>query len=155
MSETVNKRRRLRYKTNSRLRKRILQRQAVYRHLNGDEIRAKLRAISRRPADRFDRAKREAKRRGLSFSLSLETFKILISRKCVYCGSTELCQTGSGLDRVDNKQGYAKSNVVSCCTVCNSVKNTHFTHDEMLILGKTIAKIRLKRHEQRKHQFRL
>jgi len=31
--------------------------------------------------------------------------------------------TYTGIDRVDNKKGYVVDNVVSCCTICNRVKN--------------------------------
>jgi hypothetical protein len=54
-------------------------------------------------------------------------------------------QTGVGLDRLDNARGYDADNVVSCCTTCNVVRGNRFTPDEMMLLGRTIRKIRMAR----------
>ena len=76
--------------------------------------------------------KRTAKKRKLSFELSLEVFLHLIEMPCRYCGNppsnkkTSKRHFGSalysGLDRVDNTKGYIEGNVVSCCKICNLAK---------------------------------
>jgi hypothetical protein len=76
--------------------------------------------------------KRHAKARGLVFELDIDTFKETISAKCHYCGAppsnvkkTKNEKQGfrySGIDRVDPKIGYVKSNVVPCCKDCNIAK---------------------------------
>jgi hypothetical protein len=81
------------------------------------------------------RYKRSAKNKGLSFELSDEDLENLFKGKCNYCGQSEtnICKglgktSGDysyvGLDRVDPVLGYTKENVVSCCWLCNTMKNT-------------------------------
>lgn len=57
---------------------------------------------------------------------------------CVYCGDDKRI----GLDRVCNNKSHDIENVVPCCYECNVARNNNFTHDEMKIIGKTIAKIK-------------
>lgn len=75
--------------------------------------------------------KYSAKERGFDFSLSRETFERLTTLNCAYCGK-EPCQFQTrfsdfkynGIDRVDNTLGYTEDNCVTCCKVCNSMKDT-------------------------------
>lgn len=70
--------------------------------------------------------------RKLEFSLSFEDFIYLVLQPCFYCREVETnsyshrCFNFSfkynGLDRVDNRLGYTKSNVVPCCIKCNKAK---------------------------------
>jgi hypothetical protein len=62
----------------------------------------------------------------------------ILYKECVYCGTTN----NIGCDRIDNNIGHIKTNVLPCCYICNTVRNNHFTVDEMKILGKTIKEIR-------------
>lgn len=78
--------------------------------------------------------KKGAKLRGLFFDLSLEEVVELTQQNCHYCGilpsnSTKAINAhgGSqilwnGIDRVNNKEGYIKQNVVPCCKQCNFAK---------------------------------
>ena len=76
--------------------------------------------------------KRNAANRGLTFTLTLDFFRYITSRACVYCGGSpaqlarKKAETGvytyNGLDRVDNSQGYEPGNVVPCCKTCNFMK---------------------------------
>lgn len=63
--------------------------------------------------------------------------------KCYYCGDTHRL----GLDRIDNSKGHTKDNVVICCYDCNVARSNNFSYEEMLILGKTIRKIKSKRNK--------
>jgi hypothetical protein len=77
---------------------------------------------------------RAAKYRGVSWGLSVDDFRKLTSSRCGYCGAlSSLKTTGhatygtyiyNGIDRVDNKKGYAIDNVVACCETCNKAKRT-------------------------------
>lgn len=79
--------------------------------------------------------KSNAKRRGLELTLTVNDFKELIYKSCVYCGAaaSNLIKPRraqrrkpvkyNGLDRVDNSLGYTKENVVTCCGACNIAKN--------------------------------
>lgn len=65
----------------------------------------------------------------------------IMTKPCIYCGDTNRV----GCDRIDNSKGHTKNNVVPCCFDCNCARNDNFSHDEMLELGKAIAKIKQKR----------
>ena len=65
----------------------------------------------------------------------------IMTKPCVYCGDTKRI----GADRIDNEQGHIIGNVVPCCYECNCARNVNFTHEEMLILGETIKKIKSNR----------
>jgi len=75
-----------------------------------------------------------AKKRNIAFELSKEEFFEIVSKKCFYCGlephnlkkgfNNHGDFTYSGIDRIDNKKGYIKGNVVPCCSICNHAKNT-------------------------------
>jgi 5-methylcytosine-specific restriction endonuclease McrA len=49
------------------------------------------------------------------------------------------------LDRKDNKRGYNLDNLCVCCSFCNMIKKDWLTYEEMLLLGKGLKEIRLKR----------
>ena len=46
-----------------------------------------------------------------------------------------------GLDRIDSSGPYTVSNVVVCCLVCNRIKSSIFSHDEMRRIGRAIGEI--------------
>lgn len=86
--------------------------------------------------------KRTAERRNLIYELTTEEFSDLITGDCFYCGQKEtqiargLGETSgdffyTGIDRIDSNLGYTKDNCVSCCWMCNSMKNKH-TKDNFL-----------------------
>lgn len=83
------------------------------------------------------------KKKGLSFDLTIEWYKENIEGKsCYYCGDSE---SSIGCDRIDNLQGHTKLNVVPCCKLCNVTRMNNFTHDEMIILGRTIKQLKKSR----------
>jgi hypothetical protein len=73
-----------------------------------------------------------AKNKGLVWKLTDEDFYILNKQNCHYCGippntvrkADGTKYTYNGVDRVDNTKGYIEGNIVPCCKVCNSAKNT-------------------------------
>lgn len=72
--------------------------------------------------------KKGAKSRGLKFEITLKDFSDFKGVKCHYCGDVfeEI-----GIDRVDNKLGYVKGNMESCCPICNRMKHA-FTKKEFV-----------------------
>jgi len=92
-----------------------------------------------------------AKKRGFSFKVNLELFKKMIFQNCFYCGISperrvnftrdaypvkqERYDAGwiqyNGLDRLDPNKGYAKKNLVTCCTFCNVAKSNMNVEDFM------------------------
>lgn len=83
-------------------------------------------------------------RRGLAttWALTVEEYKSLSVSDCFYCGLSPssmpylgyLRKAGvkrSGIDRVDNYNGYSIENCVPCCAACNREKGTR-TQEEFL-----------------------
>lgn len=78
-----------------------------------------------------------APRRGYSFNLDYEWFKLEIVKNCHYCNSVpqntkvhkqsygDLILLYNGLDRVNNDIGYEPENCVPCCRSCNIAKHTY------------------------------
>ena len=64
--------------------------------------------------------------------------KNISNKPCIYCGDTNRV----GCDRIDNSKGHTKDNVVPCCYDCNCARNNNFSYEEMLIIGKTIKKVK-------------
>lgn len=92
-------------------------------------------AINRLAAYRkFDKLK------GLEFNLTQEDLLNIEEKSCNYCGFPS-----TGYDRIDNKIGHVKSNIIPCCSECNVARNDNFSVEEMKIIGKTIRQIKLTR----------
>lgn len=63
--------------------------------------------------------KKDAKKRGINFTLELHDIEGFWQKPCAYCGEKlELVS----IDRVDNSIGYVYGNVVPCCRWCNYTK---------------------------------
>jgi len=72
----------------------------------------------------------DAPKRGLSFNLNFDEFNTLVVSKCYYCDYSKDSET-NGIDRVDNSLGYETNNCVSCCKICNRMKN--FLHPKFFV----------------------
>ena len=82
----------------------------------------------------YSEYKRNAKKRGLEFSLTEGEFKELTQENCIYCGEIPAQAIGkcrencngvfvyNGVDRLQNDKGYTVSNCVACCGRCNRMK---------------------------------
>lgn len=85
-----------------------------------------------------------ARKRNLSFDLTIKEFKELIGKPCRYCGeihsnekkdiawktkeSYAISDTAlkyNGIDRLDSSLGYKSFNCVPCCSVCNKMKSDY------------------------------
>ena len=84
----------------------------------------------------LSRYQRGARQRGLSFTLSEDSFLSMLRLPCHYCGSApenryqsspRINPDGerfSGVDRIRNDLGYEEGNCVPCCFTCNRAKST-------------------------------
>lgn len=82
------------------------------------------------------------KKKSLKFDLDREWLReFIIDKPCIYCGDLD----NVGCDRVDNKLGHTKDNVVPACYICNTVRNNLFSVEEMRRIGKLIADIKKRR----------
>jgi hypothetical protein len=71
----------------------------------------------------YSNYQRTANLKNLDFDISFEDFCVLVINPCHYCG--EVQERGfNGIDRKDQAVGYNMDNGVSCCSVCNYMKNT-------------------------------
>lgn len=67
---------------------------------------------------------RNAMTRKLLFTLSQSDVEKLVIQPCYYCGFYSEHKF-VGIDRIDNNKGYILDNCVSCCKMCNMMKNTN------------------------------
>ena len=72
-----------------------------------------------------------ARKRNLTFELTLEQVELLTQSDCRYCGVKPAHRDSvvykvhsplNGIDRKDGSKGYTIDNVVTCCTTCNRMK---------------------------------
>ena len=79
----------------------------------------------------FKRYVASAKKRNKPFFLTKHFFKALINSPCAYCFSNKSL---SGIDRIENEQGYTYDNCLPCCKICNRAKHTlkYFEFDEWM-----------------------
>jgi hypothetical protein len=66
--------------------------------------------------------KYNAKKRNISFKISIEEFQTFWQKPCRYCGDQ---LDTVGIDRADNNIGYELDNLRPCCTVCNRMKSNY------------------------------
>lgn len=66
---------------------------------------------------------KEAVKRGLDFQISREEVDTLILHPCHYCSNVDEEKKFNGIDRIDSNIGYYTDNCVSCCKMCNYLKN--------------------------------
>lgn len=74
---------------------------------------------------RYDHYKHNAKIRKLCFDLSIDEFKDITSKPCIYCGEFSVYFNNigiNGIDRTNSSIGYTLKNVVPCCEMCNRMK---------------------------------
>lgn len=91
---------------------------------------------------RYRRGKARAKKRNIPWTLSLDEYvKIVFEARCEYC-EEKLPETGFGLDRKNDSQGYHPENVVPCCTECNLAKHKHYTYGEMKVVAQVVKALR-------------
>lgn len=59
--------------------------------------------------------------RNYKVNLTREEIKEYLVKPCYYCN----CKNCMGIDRLDSKKDYSKDNCVSCCAICNRMKNKY------------------------------
>jgi 5-methylcytosine-specific restriction endonuclease McrA len=103
------------------------------------------------------------KRDDIIVELTFEEFlEIIKNINCHYCGEKLIYEEYSRvwgktnsrahqLDRKDNKLGYTKDNVVTCCWECNRLKSDRFTYEEFMQLSPVLNKIQNERKRKENH----
>lgn len=128
----------------------IKEKQKEYREKNKDKIKEMWsnwynENKERSPKRRFAESKNKAiKNRGLTWTITIEEYTLLIQLPCYYCLNKlgEPVKRSCGLDRLDSNKGYEITNVVSCCNICNTIKNEHLTPEETKVAVNAILTYR-------------
>lgn len=89
---------------------------------------------------RFKNYRDRSKNRGWDFSLDKDWAIKQMEKPCYWC---ETVSIERGFDRLDNRVGYTKENVVPCCIKCNYIKGD-MPVEAMEILKPALIKIREK-----------
>lgn len=103
----------------------VLKKHQIYRLNNLEKQRERDRLRDPLPERRFAKGKYAAAQRNLDWTLSLEEFTVLCKLPCYYCNNKigdRSTSTYAALDRIDNKIGYTKENVLPCCSSCNYIR---------------------------------
>lgn len=103
------------------------------RYADKAEVRASEHKRRRTPEQRYAKARYDAAHRDSGekeFKLSLEEYKIIIAGRCTYCNCDISQEGGSGLDRIDNDNGYSVDNVNACCAACNRRRSKSMSAEE-------------------------
>lgn len=66
---------------------------------------------------------RSAGLKQLPFEMTQDEFERVVKNPCKYCGIIQ-DKGFNGIDRLDSSVGYTMENIVSCCSMCNYMKNT-------------------------------
>lgn len=85
---------------------------------------------------KYSSYKNSAKKRNISFELTVDEFDKLTHGNCYYCGkeparrnfqrkTSSYSHYMNGVDRIDSNGGYTVKNCVSCCDTCNRAKLDH------------------------------
>lgn len=96
----------------------------------------------RTPRAKFQALQAKCRKFGYDLDLTQEDCEAIWAQPCVYCGGSTETQSGAGLDRIDNKLGYLKNNVLSCCGTCNMIRGPRLTVDEMKVAMAAVLKLR-------------
>ena len=94
------------------------------------------------PRGRFGYMIFDAKKRGLTCTLSEEQYYLLLKFNCYYCEKPMPKSMGTGLDRIDNAKGYDPDNVLTCCGDCNLLRMHKLTVEETKLLAATLRHFR-------------
>lgn len=91
-------------------------------HLRSDRVRNYMKEHHKNIENFFKNYIEDASKRNYSFNLQYDEFKHLTLSSCYYCDYKKDGEV-NGIDRVDNAKGYETSNCVTCCKICNRMKN--------------------------------
>ena len=87
--------------------------------------------------------RKNAKRRGIQFDISIAEFRQLAVLNCTYCGEPPRMRKWvhqsipiNGIDRVDSSIGYEMKNCVTACSDCNKLKSNKPRDEFMELIGR-------------------
>lgn len=129
---------RLRYFHTKKLGKELNSQEIIYgkNHFRNREVKSAKDLSFQKVKDKASKMvssyKIKDKRKGFITDINTEwMIENILYESCSYCGTKERV----GCDRKDNLKGHTKDNCVPCCIVCNTVRNSFFTVEEMKKIG--------------------
>ena len=93
---------------------------------------------ARTPNGKYHTLLSNAKRRKITVTITHDQFYLVIRKPCYYCGG-KLPVAFAGVDRINSRIGYTKTNVRPCCTNCNYAKKS-LTEIQFITMIKKIYK---------------
>jgi len=104
---------------------------SLYNHKHKERLAVYRKKYDVTPIGKFNKGKKSAISRNLSWDISFEKYVKIIMNPCEYCKEDLSGWGGTSLDRIDNDIGYIDSNVIPCCGTCNNIRNRFLTREEM------------------------
>lgn len=112
-----------------------------YYSTHKEHVRLRMREYEKREERRQSIGKRyqqmvnNARNNNRTCTITKEQFSQITNQPCHYCHDI-LCnsRTGSRIDRLDNSKGYELGNVVSCCKICNQIKQDLFDSEATTVM---------------------
>ena len=111
-----------------------------YVKANREKVREYNNKFTKSLEGRYRLLKFRHKERWSTLVITIEEFKNLVSKFCIYCGESE---KRIGIDRIDNSIGYTKENSAPCCALCNFMKKA-MSKNEFLSHIKKIYEFKIK-----------
>lgn len=120
------------------------QKRKEYTQQNIDKVREQRKRYRKSLKSRYKKYEIGAKKRGLSFELSLDEFDEITKMPCEYCGGYSDELNGikfNGVDRIVSSEGYTSKNSVPCCEMCNRMKLDYDLEDFLEHVKKIVNNI--------------
>ena len=125
-------------------------REKVLRAANPDRWKKQCKKYKYSTNGRYHYMLKDAPRRNLECNLLYEEYAALITQPCYYCEEPLPASCCTGLDRIDNKLGYIRGNVLPCCGDCNIIRTDKYTVEETKVAMMAIKQFRLGKYEATK-----
>lgn len=92
--------------------------------------------------NRYSQGKYDASEHNRIWEITFPQYCELVNKNCHYCGKSLKDECGSGLDRINNSEGYTLKNVLPCCGFCNNLRGNRLTVQETEVVIKALLSYR-------------
>jgi len=114
----------------------------IYTKNNKEKILKRQNEYKRSIKGRYNQAKSVANRRNIIWDIHFNDYQLLLQSNCYYSDQHSLPETGIGLDRINNNLGYILTNVIPCCSDCNTSRSNKYTVEEWKAMILTLENLR-------------
>ena len=95
-----------------------------WRENNPEKTKETVEKVKNSVDHQYTTYKRSAFYKNLEFGLNIEQFENIVTQPCYYCGEFTKGCCINGIDRKESSGPYNICNTVTCCKMCNMMKNT-------------------------------